>query len=295
MTGPTASGKTTWSLDFAKKHHCAIISADSRTVYRELSLGAGKVTTEYPARYRVTNLGPVYDIEGIPHYGLDLVGLDEVYTASRFKDYVSTVSRQIEEDGWQPMLVGGSGLYIDAVRHGYSFPSSYQLPPEWFDRPLDDLLLELDQRDPETAEHIDRNNRRRVVRALAYVLVTNQSFKRAQQQTTSLPTIAAIVNRPRAELYERIDARVDLRMEQGMLEEVRGLVEKGLAERLLGLGLEYRILTEYLLGHHSSLAVAVERLKFAIHAYARRQLTWWRRQSDVHWVSTYTELEDVLQ
>ncbi|MGI6103634.1 MAG: tRNA (adenosine(37)-N6)-dimethylallyltransferase MiaA [Patescibacteria group bacterium] len=291
VSGPTASGKSSWALRLAQRVRGAIIAADSRTVYRELSIGAGKVTTEYPADRFDTADGPMYVIDGVPHYGLDLATLDEVYTVAQFQSYVRTLVPELQQAGYVPMLVGGSGLYIDAVRHGFVFPESTPPPSTWKTRLLEDLVEELRTLDPYSASNLDLRNRRRVERALAYVHATGKSFCVAQQREGGYDHQLFVVDRPREELYARIDQRVDERMAAGMLEEVRALVQGGWSERLLGLGLEYRVLTAFLEGAIPTQAEAVQQLKYAIHAFARRQLTWWRRQPDVRWVSSYTALE----
>lgn len=242
ISGPTASGKSSLGIQLAKAVGGAIICADSRTVYRELDIGSGKVTTEYPATWRETEYGPVAMVEGVDHYGLNLVGLNEVYTAARFQEYAQRLLGQLWLGGIQPIIVGGTGLYISALTEGYVFGGRYSQA----------------KRDP--------------------------GFK----------SRVFVVDPGREMLYRKIDERVDTRMQQGMLQEVRELVRQGWSERLLGLGLEYRVLTQYLLGNvdnDKQLADTVSRLKGQIHAYARRQYTWWRHRSNAKWISEYTELE----
>ena len=291
ITGPTASGKSTLGLQLAQRIGGAIIAADSRTVYKELSIGAGKVTTEYAAIRRESAVGPVYDIEGVPHYGIDLVTLDTTYTVAQYQEYVASVLPTIARAGRVPILLGGSGLYVDAVRLGYRFPEKVSVPQDWVNRTLSELVHELQRDDPKTAATIDIRNRRRVERALAYVQATGASFLTAQRRSAGHQHSLYVVDRLRTELYEGIDARVDARMASGMLEEVRALVAAGYEDRLLGLGLEYRILTQFLLGQIPSIDVAVRTLKYAIHGFARRQLSWWRSRPDAIWISSYTALE----
>ncbi|MBI4032775.1 hypothetical protein HY374_03660 [Candidatus Berkelbacteria bacterium] len=241
ISGPTASGKSGWGIQLAQAVNGVIICADSRTVYRELNIGAGKVTTEYPTTWRQSPFGPVATVEGVDHYGLNLLGLDETFTVGQFQHYVYGLLSLLWSHGKQPILVGGTGLYVSAVIEGYTFGGRghrVRQRPDFFSRVF-------------------------------------------------------VVNRPRQELYQRIDQRVDGRVAQGMVEEVRALIDQGWTERLKALGLEYRVLTKYLLGGESSEAqeAMVARLKGEIHAYARRQLTWWRHRSDVSWISSYTELE----
>ena len=240
LSGPTASGKTGWSLELAKSHNGVIICADSRTVYRELNLGAAKVTAEFPATWRDTANGPIAVVEGIDHYGLNLADLTQRYAVGEFQQYVYGILPTIWESGRQPIIVGGTGLYVSAVLEGYTFHGRYSK----------------ERKDP------------------------------------GFLSLSIVIDRPRDELYRRIDMRVDERLAQGMLDEVRALIAEGRTKRLLGLGLEYRVLTEYLLGEETPerLNAYIVRLKGEIHAYARRQLTWWRHRANAQWVSGYTEL-----
>lgn len=240
LSGPTASGKSGWGIALAKDLKGAIICADSRTVYTELNIGAGKVTTEYPAAWRDSPHGPIATVEGIDHYGLNLVDLTETFTVGQFQQRVLRILPVLWRQGLQPIIVGGTGLYLSAVLEGYTFTGRggrNRHEPPWSSR-------------------------------------------------------VCVIDRARETLYRQIDERVDTRLAHGLLTEVKDLVAQGQTDRLLRLGLEYRVLTEYCLGEQSpeQLAKFVTRLKGEIHAYARRQLTWWRHRPDVHWVSSYTEL-----
>ncbi len=244
LSGPTACGKSTWGIRLAQKRGGVIIAADSRTVYRELNIGAGKVTTECSATWRESRFGPVATVNGVDHYGLNLVGLEDRFTVADYQQYTYKLLAELFKHSLQPILVGGTGLYISAVLEGYEFSGRG-----------------------------GRSRHRPVYSSRVFV-----------------------IDRPRAELYRRIDERVDERIKSGMLEEVDALIAQGHTERLIRLGLEYRVLTEYLLGKRSSerQADAVRVLQGQIHAYARRQLTWWRHRPDVNWVSSYTQLEQLV-
>lgn len=275
IAGPTASGKSSLGISLAQEFHGEIVSADSRQVYRGLDLGSAKVTPEEQAM--------------VPHHLLDVADPAEIYTVARFQQEASAAIETILARAHQPFLVGGSPHYIQAVVDHLDIPSvppQPELRSELERHPLDDLLLQLEQLDPQCAASIDRQNPRRVIRALEVCLVTGRPFSEQRKVATPLYNCLLIaLNWPRSELYARIDARVDERMHLGMVEEVRHLLANGLShERLEALGLEYRFIGRFLRGEFISEAAMVERLKFAIHDFTRRQLTWFRKDQRIIWV-----------
>jgi tRNA dimethylallyltransferase len=275
VAGPTASGKSALGIRLAREFHGEIVSADSRQVYRGLDIGSAKVTPE--------------EQKLAPHHLLDVADPQEVYTVARFQQAAIAAIDDILARGRQPLLVGGSPHYIQAVVDHLDIPP---IPPQpalraqLEARPLADLLSELERLDPVSAGSIDRQNPRRVMRALEVCLVTGQPFSSQRRVAAPLYTCLMLaIDWPRPELYARIDQRVDERMRQGMVEEVRRLLQQGLThERLEAFGLEYRFISRLLRGELSSEAVMVERLKFAIHDFTRRQLTWLRRDQRLIWI-----------
>lgn len=275
VAGPTASGKSSLGITLAQTFQGEIVSADSRQVYRGLDIGAAKVT---PAEQAL-----------VPHHLLDVVDPDEIYTVARFQREAIAAIDEILARGHQPLLVGGSPHYIQAVVDHLDIPAIAPQPAlrsQLEARPLADLLAELEQLDPQCAATIDRHNPRRIIRALEVCLVTGQPF--SQQRRTAEPLYECLqlaIDWPRPELYARIDARVDERMGQGMVEEVNRLLACGVShERLEAFGLEYRYMSRLLRGEFASEAAMVERLKFAIHDFTRRQLTWFRKDQRLMWV-----------
>lgn len=275
ILGPTASGKSTLGIRLAQHFDGEIVSADSRQVYRDLDIGTAKVSTEEQAL--------------IPHHLLDVADVEQVYTVAQFQVDAVAAINDILIRGKQPLLVGGSPHYIQAVIDNLVIP---KVPPqpglraEMEARSLADLLTQLEALDPEGAATIERSNPRRVIRALEVCLVTGQPFSRQRGVAAPLylPLLIGI-SWPRTTLYERIDARVDERMHQGMVEEARGLIAQGVSsERLEALGLEYRFIARWLRGEFSSEAEMVQRLKFAIHDFTRRQLSWFRKDQRIHWI-----------
>jgi tRNA dimethylallyltransferase len=275
VLGPTASGKSTLGILLAQRFNGEIVSADSRQVYRGLDIGTAKVTPQERAQ--------------VPHHLLDVADPREIYTVSQFQDAAVAAIDDILQRGCHPLLVGGSPHYIQVVVDNFELPHVAPQPAlraELEKRPLADLLAQLAQLDPQGAATIERNNPRRVIRALEVCLVTEQPF--SQQRRKSNPryeTLQIGINWPRDILYRRIDKRVDERMRQGMVQEVRNLLAQGVDHaRLEALGLEYRFISRWLRGGLPSEAEMVQRLKYAIHDFTRRQLSWYRRDQRIIWI-----------
>lgn len=272
VLGPTASGKSTLGIQLAQRFSGEIVSADSRQVYRGMDIGTAKVTAEERAL--------------IPHHVLDVADPQEVYTVARFQQEAIAAIDDILARGHHPFLVGGSPHYIQAVVDRLDIPPippQPELRAQLEARPLSELLAELEELDPQSAATIDRSNPRRIIRALEVCLVSGKPF--SQQRRVAAPLYRCLLLGiwwPRDVLYGRIDARVDERMRQGMVQEVRDLLEQGVsAERLESLGLEYRFISRWLRGEFKSEEEMVERLKHAIHDFTRRQLTWFRRDKRI--------------
>ncbi len=286
VLGPTASGKSALGIALAQRFHGEIVSADSRQVYRRLDIGTAKVTTEEQAL--------------VPHHLLDIVELSETYTVSQFQHAANSAIQALLARQHIPFLVGGSPHYIQAVVDNLDMPQVAPQPAlraQLEQRPLHELLQELRERDPQSYDTIDRNNPRRVIRALEVCITTGKPF--SEQRSLASPLYRSLllgIQWPREELYKRIDARVDERMQQGMVQEVQGLLHAGISsERLDALGLEYRFVTRWLRGEFSSEEQMVERLKYAIHDFTRRQLTWFRRDKRIVWISgndIYTMMQE---
>lgn len=275
VAGPTASGKSSLGIVLAQTFQGEIVSADSRQVYRGLDIGAAKVT---PAEQAL-----------VPHHLLDVADPGETYTVARFQQEAIETIEAILARGRQPFLVGGSPHYIQAVVDHLDIPPvapQPELRARLEARSLDELLAELEQLDPVCAASIDRRNPRRIIRALEVCLITGQPF--SQQRRVAAPrynSLQLALDWPRLELYARIDQRVDERVSQGMIEEVRGLLAQGIShERLDAFGLEYRFISRWLRGEFSSQAEMLQRLKFAIHDFTRRQLSWLRKDQRLIWI-----------
>lgn len=275
VAGPTASGKSALGIALAQAFSGEIVSADSRQIYRGLDIGSAKVT---PAERAL-----------VPHHLLDVADPREVYTVARFQQEAIRAIDDILARGRQPFLVGGSPHYIQAVVDHLDIPPippQPELRAQLEARPLEELLVELERLDPASAAAVDHRNPRRVIRALEVCLATGRPF--SEQRGVAAPLYNCLqlaIDWPRAELYARIDRRVDERMEQGMVEEVRRLLSEGIShERLEAFGLEYRFISRLLRGEFASESEMVQRLKFAIHDFTRRQLTWLRKDQRITWI-----------
>ncbi|MBI4491993.1 MAG: tRNA (adenosine(37)-N6)-dimethylallyltransferase MiaA [Chloroflexi bacterium] len=273
VLGPTASGKSGLGIALALRLQGEIISADSRQVYRGMDLGTAKVT---PEERRL-----------VPHHLLDVAEPSQDFSLAHYQALAYAAILDVARRGKLPLLVGGTGLYLSAVVDNYLLP---QVPPRAeLRRELEGLsVAELARRlrevDPQAAARVDLANPRRVVRALEVALSAPGAAVGRQGE----PLVRALqlgLSWPRAELYRRIDRRVDERLAQGMVDEARRLLAQGVSHgRLEAFGLEYRFLSRSLRGELPSLEAMAAQLKTAIHAYARRQLTWFRRDPRIHWL-----------
>ncbi|MBQ7757834.1 tRNA (adenosine(37)-N6)-dimethylallyltransferase MiaA [Anaerotignum sp.] len=279
--GPTACGKTGFSIKLAKEIGGEIISADSMQVYRYMDIGTAKVTPE--------------EADGVPHYLIDEFDSDEEYNVMLFQQKAKAYMEEIWAKGKIPILVGGTGFYINALLYDNDFTETdndtsyreecYKLAREQGPEVLYERLKEID---PEYAENIHANNVKRVTRALEYHYLTGQKFSEhnAEQKEKETPYDAAVVilNMDREKLYERIELRIDIMMEQGLLEEVKSLLEKGYTPDLVSMqGIGYKEFIPYFNGE-CTLEEAVTQLKTNTRRFAKRQLTWFRRQIDGLWV-----------
>jgi tRNA dimethylallyltransferase len=275
ILGPTAAGKSGLGIALALRFNGEIVSADSRQVYRGMDIGTAKVT---PAERAL-----------VPHHLLDVADPRYPYSVAQFQQAAISALNDILLRGRVPFLVGGSPHYVQAVVDNLAMP---QVPPQpelraaLERRPLADLFAQLAELDPLSAATIDRNNPRRVLRALEVCLVTGRPF--SEQRAAGEPLYDALllgISWPRRELYARIDARIDERMQQGLMQEVEGLLTQGLThERLDALGLEYRFVSRLLRGEFATEAEMVQRLKYATHDFVRRQLTWFRKDQRIQWI-----------
>ena len=268
IEGTNASGKSSLGVSLAERFDVEIVSADSRQVYEWLDLGSGKITPE--------------EMHGVPHHLLNVRKPGEFFSMADFQRLSYEAIDGILSRGNLPFLVGGTGLYVDAVADGYEL--SDQAPDhdlrahlETFDTPA--LYAMLKEKLPDT--DIDSRNRHRVMRALERLAADDFHPARKSPRYTLLKLG---VTWPREILKQRIDERLETRLNQGMVEEVKALLDEGISEEfLVKLGLEYKFLTWYLTGR-IGYDQMVEELGNAIKKFAKRQMTWFRREENLHWL-----------
>lgn len=282
LTGPTAVGKTHLSIELAKRLNGSIISADSMQVYRYMDIGSAKIMPE--------------EMAGVRHYLIDVLKPEEEFHVARFQEMAKAALDEIYREGKLPIVVGGTGFYIQALLKDVDFSgdqgqSSYRRELEEKVRAKGPELLHqmLKEADPASAEAIHPNNVKRVIRALEYFHETGlkiSDHNASQMEKESPYTFAYFVlNDERSRLYQRIEQRVDQMMEQGLLEEVRALQAMGYHRGMVSMqGLGYKELLAYLDGE-CSLEEAIAVIKRDTRHFAKRQITWFKREKDVIWLN----------
>ena len=273
VTGPTAVGKTALTMELAQHYGVPIINADSRQIYRELKIGTAAPTDE--------------QLRQVPHLFVGSKSIDDYYNASMYEQEVLSYIK--ESSSPIQLLSGGSMMYIDAVCNGIDdIPTvrddiREEMKRRYQEEGLEALCEELRQLDPEHYAIVDRQNYRRVIHALEICHQTGKtytSFRTQQKKERPFRIVKIGLNREREELYNRINQRVDQMMEDGLLEEAKSLINKRGVNALNTVG--YKELFDYLDGRWS-LEEAVERIKGNTRRYARKQLTWYKRDEDMHW------------
>ncbi len=281
VVGPTASGKTSLGVALAEQFDGEIISADSMQIYKGLDVGTAKVTAE--------------ETHGIPHHGVDILPPDVPFSVADFTALAGRLEGEISGRGHLPILVGGTGLYVQSFLYGVRFTEEKapdglreQLAAELAEKGPDAMYSQLQAADPEAAAAIHPNNHVRVLRALEHYRATGK--KLSEQKAASLPPerpyrslILGLDFPERAQLYRRIDLRVDQMMEQGLLEEAKRVYKNRNTFRTAAQAIGYKEFFPYLEGA-SELAPCVEKLKQASRNYAKRQLTWFRHMEGVVWL-----------
>ena len=295
ITGPTATGKTRLGVDLSLELEGEVISCDSMQVYRGMDIGTAKATEE--------------EMRGVPHHMLDVVSPKESYSVGRYVQEAGAWAEDIAQRGKMPIVVGGTGLYMDSLVRGIDFAESpgddslrRELEEIGRSRGGEALLDMLREFDPEAAARIHPNNLKRIIRAIEIYRLTGKTITRHDEESRLRPDAFEAVRivlsfEDREKLYERIDRRVDVMMERGLLEEVRALLEGGLSRESTAMAaIGYKELAEYLDGE-CSLEDAVQRIKQGSRRYAKRQLTWFRRYGGAKWiyVDKCRDFEEVRQ
>ena len=283
IAGPTATGKSASAVELALRMGGEVISADSMQVYRGMDIGSAKVTGE--------------EMRGVPHHLIDCVDPDETWNVVRFKEQASLAVRDIADRGKLPIVCGGTGFYIQALLYDIDFTQMEENAP--LRKRLSDMAAEkgpeavhalLAQRDPASAAAIHPGNVKRVIRALEFIEESGRSIAahnaEQREKQSAYHSVFFVLTMDRAKLYERIDRRVDIMMQQGLLEEVTRLRDMGIARDSTAMqGIGYKQIYGFLEGEYD-LEEAVRLIKRDTRHFAKRQLTWFRREKEVLWVDT---------
>lgn len=281
LTGPTAVGKTALSIKLAKALGGEIISADSMQVYKHMDIGSAKIMPE--------------EMEGVPHYLVDVLEPSEEFHIAKFQEMAKAAMTEIYGRGHIPIIVGGTGFYIQSITRDIDFTENdgdmtYRHELEAFAKVHggEELHKRLQEVDPKAAMEIHANNIKRVIRALEYYHQTGQPISKhneeQKQKESPYNLHFFVLNDIRSRLYERIEKRIDLMMEAGLIEEVKKLKEMGYTRDMVSMqGLGYKEILAYLDGD-CTLEEAIYILKRDTRHFAKRQLTWFKREQDVIWI-----------
>ena len=300
ILGPTASGKSELAVKLAKKFNGEIVSADSRQVYKGMDIGTGKITKK--------------EMQGIPHYLLDVASPKRRFTVSQYRKLVLKTINKIFKKGKIPILCGGTGFYIQAVVDGIVIP---EVPPDWKLRKklekksVEELYKILKKLDPKRAKTIESKNPRRLIRAIEIILKTKRPVPALKKNPLPYPVLLISIKKGKKELSSLIRERLLRRLKRGMIAEVKKLKKSSLSwKRLEEFGLEYRFVAQYLQkklkskedkSSSSSLAVAqeydemVNLIQKEIEHFAKRQMTWFKRNKRINWVKNYNKAEKIIK
>ncbi|NCN52209.1 tRNA (adenosine(37)-N6)-dimethylallyltransferase MiaA [Candidatus Parcubacteria bacterium] len=287
IVGPTASGKTSLSIEVAKQFNGEVISADSRQVYRGLDIGSGKVTEE--------------EMDGVPHHLLDVADPKDVYNVTDFVRDGRTAIADILARGKLPIVAGGSFFYVDALLGRVSTPEvppNQELRKTLEEKSTEELFALLEEQDPRRAADIDKDNPVRLIRALEIVEAIGSVPESTQEELYKAFIIGIDIEKEK--LHENIHTRLYTRLEEGMIEEVEHLHENGLSyERLESLGLEYRYIAQFLQKKIGKEEMC-EKIESESRKFAKRQMTWLKRDKSIRWFKkgegneVLTEIEKFL-
>lgn len=294
LTGPTASGKTRMSFDLAKEFNGEVLAVDSMTVYKGMDIGTDKPTM---VKDKESLSDGTFKIKGVVHYLINIVDPDQEMNIAILKKEAEEAVKKVWEKEKIPFLVGGSALYLDSIVYGYQMPEAkpnLKLREELEKQDVTELFQRLTELDPDCEWTIDRNNKRRVIRALEVVMGTGRPFC-GQQKKTTLPdnVLYLALEVDRAKLYQKINTRVDQMMKEGFLDEVKELYAKyGNNKAMQAAG--YKQLVDFLKGK-TSLSEAVEKTKQIHRNFAKKQITWMKKNQDLIWIKNLAEAEHEIR
>jgi len=278
ILGPTASGKTALSIKLAKKFNGEIICADSRQVYKGMDIGTAKPTKK--------------EMQGIPHHLLDVASLKRRFTVAQYRKLAMKAIKKIHQKDKIPFFVGGTGFYIQAVVDGIVIP---EVKPDWRLRAdlnklnTEELFKILKKLDPQRAKIIERKNPRRLIRAIEIVLKTKKPVPFLKFQPLPYPVLMIGIKRKKEELKNLIRKRFFKWLKQGLIKEVVNLKKLGLSwKRIEDFGIHYRVIAQYLqnkLGDEEMIENSIKEIQ----NYAKRQMTWFKRDKRIKWIKNYNQ------
>lgn len=282
ICGPTASGKTALAVELALRHHGEVVSADSMQIYRRMDIGTAKPTRE--------------EMRGVPHHMLDVADPEEDFSVARYVDMAAKCVDDILSRGKLPILAGGTGLYIDSLLSGRTFapfqpdsPLRGQLEEQLRREGGAAMLARLAQVDPDSAARLHPNDEKRIIRALEVYQSTGKTITQHNLETQAIPprydalTLALAFER-REDMWSRIDRRVDQMMDQGLVAEVQGLLDSGVPAKCTAMqAIGYKEMAAALLSG-GDVRSAAEEIQLRSRQYAKRQLTWFRRNKAARWL-----------
>ena len=281
ICGPTASGKTALSIALAKAFDGEVVSADSMQIYRRMDIGTAKPTKQ--------------EMDGVPHHMLDVAEPGEAYSVSRYVEEATACVEDILSRGKLPIVCGGTGLYIDGLIRGTDYQPAgtdngirEQLDGEWEAQGAEEMMARLAAVDPDSAARLHLSDKRRILRALEVYLATGETITVHNARTKEIPpryeaVMIGLNTEPRQILYDRIDRRVGVMLEQGLLQEVQSLLEDSLLDGTAAQAIGYKELLAYFRGE-MTLETAADLIRQKSRNYAKRQLTWCRRDERVKWI-----------
>lgn len=290
ITGPTASGKTALSVRLAKELGAEIVNADSMQIYKYMDIGTAKPTVE--------------EREGVPHHLIDIVNPDELFSVARYCECAKSAIDDIHSRGKTAVMVGGTGLYVDSLVNNIQFSETepdeeYRqlLETEAQERGNECIYEKLKAIDPESAAKIAVQDTKRIIRALEVYHVTGKTITWHNEQSRSMPspynTTMFAISMDRDALYDKINRRVDVMLELGLVDEVKKILEMGVDEKATSMqAIGYKEIVGYLKGE-ISLEKAADDIKQGSRRYAKRQLTWFRRNSNINWIEN--DVEEILK
>ena len=281
IAGPTASGKTALSIALAKELNGEIVSCDSMQVYKDMNIGTAKPTAE--------------EMEGIPHHMLSVAEPWEDFSVGKYCDMATPIVDDILARGKTAIIVGGTGLYMDALIKGNDFapvPSTgrrEELEKLAAEQGIEAVIEQLRAVDPESAQRLHPSDQKRIIRAMEVYLETGETITEHNRKTQLIPprynpVWFALEDADRANLYARIDRRVEIMLEQGLIAEIQQLLDRGIPEKATAMqAIGYKEFVDALQGR-SSMEIATALVQQSSRKYAKRQLTWFRRNSAIHWL-----------